>query len=82
MGDSYSAGVFTGDIGIAQAAAAAAQNATDIATAKQYAKLTALSQMTPAQVKAYVTANVTTLAQAQDAITTLAIAVSILARRL
>jgi hypothetical protein len=38
--------------------------------------------MTPAQVQTWVTANVTNLAQAQDAIATLAIAVSILARRL
>ena len=36
----------------------------------------------PDEVKAWVTANVTTLAQAQDAITTLAIAVSVLGRRL
>jgi len=38
--------------------------------------------MTPAQVRAWVDANVTNLSQAQDAIKTLAIAVSILARRL
>jgi len=38
--------------------------------------------MAPDEVTAWVTANVTTLAQAQDAITTLAIAVSVLGRRL
>ena len=55
---------------------------TDEDAAKSYAKLTALRGMTPAQVGAWVDANVTNLAQAQDAIKTLAIAVSVLARRL
>lgn len=50
--------------------------------AKNYAKLKALMNMTPAQVQAWVQANVTTLAQAQDAIATLAIAISRLARRI
>lgn len=50
--------------------------------ARSYAKLRALSMMTPAQVQTWVAANVTTLAQAQDAIATLAVAVSVLARRL
>jgi hypothetical protein len=54
----------------------------DVVAAKQYAKLRALVQMTPAQVQTWVSANVTNLAQAQDAIATLAIAVSVLARRL
>ena len=58
------------------------QDQLDAAAAKAYPKLAALMAMTPAQVQAWVTANVTTLAQAQDAITTLAIAVAILARRL
>ena len=57
-------------------------NAADIAAAKSYAKLQALRTMTPAQIQAWVAANVTNLAQAQDVITTLAIAVGILARRL
>ena len=39
-------------------------------------------KMTPDEVQAWVTANVTTLTQARDAITTLAIAVSVLGRRL
>jgi len=56
--------------------------AADAATARQYAKLQALINMTPAQVQAWVSANVTTLAAAQDAITTLAVAVSILGRKL
>jgi hypothetical protein len=38
--------------------------------------------MTPDQVVAWVAANVTNLAQAQDAIATLAVAVSVLSRRL
>jgi hypothetical protein len=58
------------------------QDELDATAAKAYAKLVALRAMTPAQVQTWVTANVTNLAQAQDAIMTLAIAVSILARRL
>lgn len=49
---------------------------------KNYDKLKALMNMTPAQVQAWVKVNVTTLAQAQDAIATLAIAISRLARRI
>jgi hypothetical protein len=60
----------------------AIQDAADAADARTHAKLTALKKMTPAQVQAWVTANVTNLAQAQDAISTLAVAVGILARRL
>lgn len=58
------------------------KNAADVAAAKNYAKLTALRNMTPAQVQSWVAANVTNLAQAQDAIATLAVAVSVLSRRL
>ena len=58
------------------------QDQIDAAAAKEYAKLKALVAMSPAQVQAWVAANVTNLAQAQDAIATLAIAVSVLARRL
>ena len=54
----------------------------DAMAARQYAKLAALMVMTPAQIQAWVVANVTTLATAQDAIATLATAVGILARRL
>ena len=61
---------------------AAAQDAQDAAAAKQYAKLKALAQMTPTQVDNWVTANVNNLADAKDALKTLAIAVSVLARRL
>lgn len=56
--------------------------AADATAARQYAKLQALINMTPAQVQAWVIANVTTLSAAQDAITTLAVAVSILGRKL
>ena len=66
----------------AAAAAQAAKDAADITSAKAYGKLTALKSMTPAQVQSWVAANVTNLAQAQDAIATLAIGVGILARRL
>lgn len=58
------------------------QDQIDAAAARSYAKLNALKNMTPAQVQAFVQANVTNLAQAQDAIMTLAVAVSILARRI
>ena len=64
------------------AAAQRVKDEVDATAAKSYAKLTALRGMTPAQVQSWVAANVTNLAQAQDAIATLAIAVSILARRL
>lgn len=57
------------------------KDAAAIAEANAYGKLTALKTMTPAQVQAWVAANVTNLAQAQDAIATLAIGVSVLARR-
>jgi hypothetical protein len=58
------------------------QDEIDAVAAKAYAKLNALKTMTPAAVQAWVAANVNNLAQAQDAITTLAVAVSILARRI
>jgi len=58
------------------------QDELDIIAAKNYEKLNALKNMTPTEIQAWVTANVNTLAQAKDAIQTLAIAVSILARRL
>ena len=54
----------------------------DVAAANSYGKLTALKTMSPAEIQAWVAANVTNLAQAQDAIATLAIGVGILARRL
>lgn len=59
-----------------------AQDDVDATSAKAYPKLVAMMAMTPAQIQTWVTANVTNLAQAQDAIMTLATAVSILARRL
>lgn len=62
--------------------AAAVKDAQDVEAAKGSAKLAALKAMTPAQIQTWAAANVTTLAQARDAITTLAIAVSVLARRL
>lgn len=64
------------------AEAAAAQAEADRQAAKTYGKLQALAGMTPAQVSGWVEANVTNLAQVQDALKTLAIAVSVLARRL
>lgn len=54
----------------------------DAKAARGNGKVAALAKLTPAQVQAWVNANVNTLAEAKDAITTLAIAVSVLARRL
>jgi hypothetical protein len=59
-----------------------AKDKADTAAAASYAKLQALRNMTSAQVQTWVANNVTNLAQAQDAIATLAIAVSVLSRRL
>jgi hypothetical protein len=61
---------------------AVAKLAADVAAAAAYAKLTALKAMSPAQIQAWTAVNVTNFAQAQDAITTLAIAVSVLARKI
>lgn len=56
------------------------QDQLDRIAANQYAKLIALRNMTPAQIQAWVTANVTDLATAKDAIMTLAVGLSVLAR--
>lgn len=50
--------------------------------ARVYDKLVALRAMTPAQVQVYIDANVNNLSQAKEAIKTLAVAVSILARQI
>ena len=60
----------------------ASKDTQDEIEARKYGKLTALQIMTPAEVQAWVATDVKTLAQTQDAIATLAIAVSILARKL
>lgn len=70
------------DAANAAAAALAQKEQADLTAAKTYAKLNALKNMTPAEIQTWVTNNVTTLNQVRDAIQTLAIAVSILARRL
>ena len=64
------------------AAAAQAKARSDATAAKADAKLAALGAMTPAQVRAWVAANVTNLAEAKDVLGTLAVAISILSRRL
>ena len=64
------------------AEAAQAAHIADLVAAKGYAKLRALSEMTPVQVQSWVEANVNSLADAKDALKTLAVAVSVLARRL
>jgi len=58
------------------------QDELDAIAANAYQKLTDLKSMTPAQIQAWVSANVTDLAKVQDAITTLAIGVGILGRRI
>ena len=62
--------------------AKAGKDNADAGNAKADAKLMAFAAMTPAQVRTWVAANVATLADAKDALATLAVAVSILARRL
>lgn len=58
------------------------QDQLDSDAARVYAKLVALRGMTPAEVDAWVELNVTNLDTAKDAIKTLAIAISILSRRI
>jgi hypothetical protein len=58
------------------------QNELDVQAALAYPKLAALRTMTPAQVGAWVTNFVNTPAETKDALTTLAVAVCILARRM
>jgi hypothetical protein len=64
------------------AQAKASKDRADAIAAKADAKLQALSAMNPTQVRAWVAANVSTLADAKDALATLAVCVSILARKL
>lgn len=61
---------------------ARAKVATDAATAKADAKLSAMADMSPAQVRDWVTDNVKTLADAKDVLATLAVAVSMITKRL
>ena len=80
----YSGGydVLTGADAVIAPVSPLTQDQQDAYDAANYAKLRALVQMTPTQVSNWVANNVTNLAQAQDAIATLAIAVAILARKL
>lgn len=66
----------------AEYAAKLAKIEADAAAAKGDAKLSALTDMSPTQVRAWVAANVATLADAKDVLATLAVAVSVLSRRL
>ena len=61
---------------------AQAKAIADAAAAKADAKLAALADMSPAQVRAWVTDNVKTLADAKDVLATLAVAVSVITKRL
>jgi hypothetical protein len=70
------------DAALAQIDTAAAAQDADVSAAKQYVKLAALKAMTPAQVGSWIDANINSLADAKDALKTLAIAVSVLTRRL
>jgi len=58
---------------IAAAQAAIQQRFANSVAARSYAKLTAMRAMSPAQLQVWIAANVTTLAQAQDALLTLAV---------
>lgn len=85
VGDTYAGGVFTKPAPSAEDVARAAidmKQAADAAAAKADAKVAALGEMTPAQVRNWVNANVSNLADAKDVLGTLAVAVSILARRI
>ena len=62
--------------------AAQAKANADAVAAKKDAKLTALADMTPAQVREWVNAQVKTLADAKDVLATLAVAVSVITKRL
>ena len=59
-----------------------AKRAQDVADAKADAKLSALADMSPAQVREWVNAQVKTLADAKDVLATLAVAVSVITKRL
>ena len=61
--------------------AESARLAADRESARQYTKLLALAEMSPAEIQTWIDANVTNLATAQDAIKTMAIGLSILIRR-
>lgn len=61
---------------------APSKDEADAAAARELLRVKALVAMTPAQVDAYIEQNITNIATAKDAIKTLAIAVSVLARRL
>lgn len=54
--------------------------ADDLVAAKAYAKLQTLAGMSPGQIQTWTSNNITDLPSARDAITTLAIAVSVLTR--
>lgn len=54
----------------------------DAKESKEYAKLISLKGMSPSEVQAWVDSNINTLADVKDALKTLAIAASILARRI
>ena len=58
------------------------QDEQDVIAGRGYAKLNALRNMSPLQVRNWVDANVATSAQQIDAIKTLAVAISILMKRL
>jgi hypothetical protein len=66
----------------ADPAPAPSKDEIDTADALAYAKLRAMRDMTPAEVGAWVDANVTNFAQAKDAIRTLAIGFCVLIRKL
>lgn len=97
VGDSYTDGTFgpppPPSAEEVAAAAAAAQDAADRENAKQFARLVALRAMSPAEVSGYISnrypapaANLaeanTILTKMRDDLETLAIAVSVLARKL
>lgn len=67
---------------IAAREAKEAKNAADSEAARQYTKLANLTEKSPAEVQTWVAGNVNTIADVKDALTTLAIAISVLGRPL
>lgn len=61
---------------------ATTQGELNMIAARNYAKLTALVGMTPSDISAWVDANINTFSDAKDALKTLAIAISVLGRRI
>lgn len=54
----------------------------DAVAARQYAKLNAIKSMSPSEIISWIDTNISNLADAKEALKTMAVAVSVLARRI